>query len=114
MPESLLEETKLKLKLARLDDGMGNVEWNDLEIGHLAFKKVIEYWRDEYDWRKFESHLNTFNHFKTSVPVTGFDSLNIHFLHHRSSRPDAKPLLFSHGWYVEMSTAPARVLSEQE
>lgn len=100
LPETLLEETKLKLKHARIDDGMGDVEWNDLEIGHLRFREVVEYWRDTYDWRKFEAHLNTFNHFKTRIPVTGFDLLDVHFLHHRSPRPDAIPLIFVHGWYA--------------
>ncbi|KAH7120258.1 Alpha/Beta hydrolase protein [Dactylonectria estremocensis] len=98
VPEGLLEETKVKLKYARLDDGMADVEWNDLEIGHIAFKDLIEFWRDEYDWRKFEVYLNTFHHFKTTIQVTGFEGLDIHFLHHRSSRPDAIPLLFVHGW----------------
>ncbi|KAF7553412.1 hypothetical protein G7Z17_g3641 [Cylindrodendrum hubeiense] len=98
VPDSLLEETKVKLKYARLDHGMADVEWNDLEIGHIAFKELVKFWRDEYDWRKFEVHLNTFHHFKTPIQVTGFEALDIHFLHHRSSRPDAIPLLFVHGW----------------
>ncbi|KAM0327404.1 hypothetical protein ACHAQA_005690 [Verticillium albo-atrum] len=98
VPDSLLEETKIKLRYARLDDGMGDVDWNDLEIGHASFRKVVEYWRDEYDWRKYESYINTFHHFRSPIQVPGFEPLNIHFLHHRSSRPDAIPLLFVHGW----------------
>ncbi|KAL4903415.1 hypothetical protein BDW74DRAFT_179832 [Aspergillus multicolor] len=98
LPDSLLDEIKIKLRYARLDDGMGKVEWNDLEIGHESFKKLVEYWRDEYDWRKYEAYLNTFHHFKTPVSVEGFESIDLHFLHHRSSREDAIPLLFVHGW----------------
>ncbi|KAF4473206.1 epoxide hydrolase [Fusarium agapanthi] len=98
VPDSLLEEVKIKLKYARLDSGMADVEWNDLEIGHSAFKEVVEFWRDEYDWRKYEAFLNTFNHFKTPIQVNGFEPLDIHFLHHRSSREDAIPLIFVHGW----------------
>ncbi|KAH6695604.1 Alpha/Beta hydrolase protein [Plectosphaerella plurivora] len=98
LSDSLLEETKIKLKYARIDDGMGDVEWNDLEIGHTPFKKLVEYWRDEYDWRKFEAHINTYKQFRTPIQVPGFEPLGIHFLHHRSSRPDAIPLLFVHGW----------------
>ena len=94
----MLEETKIKLKYARLDEGMNDVEWNDLEIGHTPFRKLVEYWRDEYDWRKFEAHINTYNQFRTPIQVPGFEPLGIHFLHHRSSRPDAIPLLFVHGW----------------
>ncbi|KAG2420061.1 hypothetical protein HFD88_004859 [Aspergillus terreus] len=98
VPEPLLQDVKAKLKLARLDESMGTVEWNDLEIGHTKFKQLVEYWRDEYDWRKFETFVNTFHHFKTLIQVPGFEALDIHFLHHRSSRADAIPLLFVHGW----------------
>ncbi|KAH6706704.1 hypothetical protein VD0002_g1286 [Verticillium dahliae] len=98
VPDALLEETRVKLKYARLDDAMGSVEWNDLEIGHKAFKELVQFWRDEYDWKNYESFLNTFHHFKTTIQVPGFEALGIHFLHHRSSRPDAVPLLFLHGW----------------
>ncbi|GKZ30163.1 hypothetical protein AbraIFM66950_008022 [Aspergillus brasiliensis] len=100
IPESLLQEVHAKLKLARLDESMGEVEWNDLEIGHTKFKQLVEFWRDEYDWRKFESFLNTFHHFKTLIQVPGFEALDIHFLHHRSSRVDAIPSLFVHGWVI--------------
>lgn len=78
---------------------MGEVEWNDLETGHAEFKQLVEFWRDEYDWRKFEGFLNTFHHYKTAIQVPGFEALDIHFLHHPSSRADAIPLLFIHGWY---------------
>ncbi|CAG7978452.1 unnamed protein product [Penicillium salamii] len=77
---------------------MGEVEWNDLEVGHLAFKEVVEFWRDKYDWRSYEAYLNTFNHFKTDITLNGFDDLDIHFLHHKSTQPDAIPLIFIHGW----------------
>jgi hypothetical protein len=77
---------------------MGQVGWNDLEVGHASFVKLVEYWRDEYDWRKYEAHINTFSHFKTPIQIEGFEPLDIHFLHHRSSRADAIPLLFVHGW----------------
>ncbi|RAK72329.1 epoxide hydrolase [Aspergillus fijiensis CBS 313.89] len=99
LPDRLLEEIKIKLQYARLDEGMAEVEWNDLEIGHANFKRLVEYWRDEYDWRKFEAYVNnSFHHFQTPLPVSGFEDINLHFLHHRSSRPGAIPLIFVHGW----------------
>ncbi|PYI35598.1 alpha/beta-hydrolase [Aspergillus indologenus CBS 114.80] len=99
LPDRLLEEIKIKLQYTRLDEGMAEVEWNDLEIGHANFKKLVEYWRDDYDWRKFEAYLNSsFHHFQTSIPVTGFEDINLHILHHRSSRPGAIPLTFVYGW----------------
>ncbi|ALM52693.1 epoxide hydrolase family protein [Halomonas huangheensis] len=54
---------------------------------------VVNYWRTEYNWRSFEARLNQVGQFRTTI-----DDLGIHFLHRRSSRPDATPLILTHGW----------------
>nr|WP_127892595.1 epoxide hydrolase family protein [Streptomyces sp. S10(2018)] len=54
---------------------------------------VVEYWRTGYDWRAFEARLDRIGQFRTTV-----DGLGIHFLHRRSARADATPLLMTHGW----------------
>ncbi|MFJ7230103.1 epoxide hydrolase family protein [Streptomyces tendae] len=54
---------------------------------------VVEYWRTGYDWRAFEARLERIGQFRTTV-----DGLGIHFLHRRSARADATPLLMTHGW----------------
>ncbi|GAA2868942.1 epoxide hydrolase [Pseudonocardia halophobica] len=54
---------------------------------------VVEYWRTGYDWRSFETRLDQIGQFHTTI-----DGLGIHFLHRRSTRPDATPLIVTHGW----------------
>ncbi|MEU1014334.1 epoxide hydrolase [Streptomyces sp. NPDC005898] len=54
---------------------------------------VVNYWRTGYDWRAFEARLDRIGQFRTVV-----DGLGIHFLHRRSTRADATPLLLTHGW----------------
>ncbi|MFE6719545.1 epoxide hydrolase [Streptomyces albidoflavus] len=54
---------------------------------------LVEYWRTGYDWRVFEERLHRAGQFRTTV-----DGLGIHFLHRRSARADATPLLLTHGW----------------
>ncbi|MEU2042446.1 epoxide hydrolase family protein [Nocardia niwae] len=54
---------------------------------------VANYWRTEYNWRSFEERLNRIGQFRTTI-----DDLGIHFLHRRSARPDATPLILTHGW----------------
>ena len=54
---------------------------------------VVNYWRTEYDWRSFEKRLNQIGQFRTTI-----DGLGIHFLHRRSPRADATPLIMTHGW----------------
>ncbi len=55
--------------------------------------RLVEYWRDGYDWREWEAKLNAYPHFTTTI-----DGQNIHFLHVRSPQPDALPLILTHGW----------------
>lgn len=54
---------------------------------------VVDYWRTGYDWRSFEERLNQIGQFRTTI-----DDLGIHFLHRRSARADATPLILTHGW----------------
>ncbi|MGV0777993.1 epoxide hydrolase family protein [Mycolicibacterium elephantis] len=54
---------------------------------------VVHYWRTEYSWRTFEERLNRIGQYRTVI-----DDLGIHFLHRRSARSDAVPLILTHGW----------------
>jgi pimeloyl-ACP methyl ester carboxylesterase len=54
---------------------------------------VVNYWRTGYNWRSFEERLNGIGQFRTTI-----DDLGIHFLHRRSARADATPLILTHGW----------------
>ncbi|MCW2911704.1 MAG: epoxide hydrolase, partial [Actinomycetia bacterium] len=56
-------------------------------------RELCQYWLEAYDWRACESRLNGFPQFRTGV-----DGLDIHFLHVRSPREDALPLVITHGW----------------
>jgi microsomal epoxide hydrolase len=59
-------------------------------------KKVRElgdYWQNGYDWREQEAKINRFDQFTTEI-----DGQQIYFIHQRSPRPDAIPLLLIHGW----------------
>jgi hypothetical protein len=64
--------------------------------------RIAKYWSEEYDWRQAEANINkTFKQFTTIVqtPTTSFtDRIPLHFVHHKSPRQDAIPLLFIHGW----------------
>ena len=65
----------------------------------LAFMQDLAgYWADEFDWRTIESLLNRFPQFTTSLTAWNGESLGIHFVHRRSSRADARPLMIQHGW----------------
>ena len=56
-------------------------------------REVVDYWRDDYDWRRAESRINAFDQFTAEI-----EGLDIHFLHVRSEEPNALPLVLTHGW----------------
>ena len=56
-------------------------------------RDLCRYWADDYDWRATEARLNRRPQFRTEI-----DGLGIHFVHVRSPRADAVPLVMTHGW----------------
>lgn len=72
-------------------------EWDD-GAPSATVEDLVDYWRDTYDWREVETKINsTFNMFTVDI-AEGDEIINLHFVHHRSERPNAIPLLFAHGW----------------
>ncbi|GKZ74298.1 hypothetical protein AnigIFM60653_009919 [Aspergillus niger] len=53
---------------------------------------VRDYWITSYNWSDIQDELNA-----KYLPNFQHD-VKLHFVHHRSDRPDAIPLLFLHGW----------------
>ncbi|TFK26520.1 epoxide hydrolase domain-containing protein [Coprinopsis marcescibilis] len=72
-------------------------EWND-GIPSSVMGDLQTYWANEYDWRKVEARLNEIYKMFTVDLEDGDETINLHFVHHRSDRKDAIPLLFAHGW----------------
>jgi pimeloyl-ACP methyl ester carboxylesterase len=58
-----------------------------------TIQALADYWANDYDWRKFEERFAALPHF-----VTEIDGVDIHFIHARSEREDALPLIVTHGW----------------
>ena len=96
-----------KLELARLPRNIINEQWGESNGVSVEFMiNTVEYWRTKYNWREEETKINKLPQFQTSIDVDGFGSLRIHFVHSKSSKPNAIPLLFIHGWpgsFIEVS-----------
>lgn len=60
----------------------------------LAYMRdLVDYWRDEFDWRAAEARLGAFPNYR--VDLAG---ISLHFLHVSGVGPNPRPLLLSHGW----------------
>lgn len=87
--------------LTDLRDRLARTRWPDRELVDdwsqgipLAYTRdLASYWLEGYDWRAREAALNDFAQFTTVI-----DGLQVHFIHQRSARPDAFPLMLTHGW----------------
>ncbi|MDR0748283.1 MAG: epoxide hydrolase [Tannerellaceae bacterium] len=65
----------------------------DLGIHSPDFGGLINYWLNEYDWKKHESQLNQFHQYMTTI-----DGIDIHFILEKGETPNSIPVIFSHGW----------------
>jgi pimeloyl-ACP methyl ester carboxylesterase len=92
VPQDDLDHLHDRLAHARWPGELPGVGWSrGIPLGHL--KELAEHWRTGYDWRAWEARLNAHPQF-----VTEIDGQRVHFLHVRSARPDATPLLITHGF----------------
>ena len=58
-----------------------------------TIQKLADYWLNDHDWRKVEAKINSYPNFVTSI-----DGVDIHFIHVKSSHPNALPVIITHGW----------------
>ncbi|HTZ98670.1 MAG TPA: epoxide hydrolase [Terriglobales bacterium] len=92
VPDSVLTDLHRRLAETRWPDQLPGTTW---EYG-ADIKKVRElagYWENGFDWRAQEARINQFDQFTTEI-----DGQQIYFIHERSPRPGAIPLMLIHGW----------------
>ena len=92
VPDAVLTDLRDRLTRTRWPERECVDDWSQ-GIPLAYTRELAGYWADEYDWRAREAALNRFDQF-----VTEIDGLDIHFIHQRSSNPNAFPLIITHGW----------------
>jgi hypothetical protein len=91
--------TKLKASLTRYTVDINVADFFEGPPQHNV-STLRDYWANEYEWVEVQAKLNTkFRQFTTTVSAIGprsnfSDPVPLHFVHHRSRRADAIPLLF--------------------
>ncbi len=92
VPQSELDDLAERLDRTRWPELIGGTGWErGVPVGYL--RELAQYWRSEYDWRRHEAELNVLPQFTTMI-----DGQHVHFIHVRSTRDDAMPLVLLHGW----------------
>ena len=96
VPDDALALLRRKLSDARFPDEIDDAGW-DYGVPLSDLKRLVDKWKDSYDWRVHERELNKLPMFTRDLEVEGFGVLNIHYVHQRSEVQGAIPLLFVHG-----------------
>jgi epoxide hydrolase len=92
VPDEELADLRRRLRQTRWPERETVADWSQgVPLAYL--RELCRYWADDYDWRATESRLNELPQFRTEI-----DGLAVHFIHVRSPRPDALPLILTHGW----------------
>jgi pimeloyl-ACP methyl ester carboxylesterase len=98
VPEEALDDLRARLRQTRWPEAEtvaradGTPDWS--QGPPLAYvRELVEHWATAYDWRRVEAALNDHGQALTEV-----DGLDLHLLHVRSPRADARPLVITHGW----------------
>jgi pimeloyl-ACP methyl ester carboxylesterase len=56
------------------------------------------YWRESFDWPKFQERMNKHPNFIANLTTPAGDSMGVHFMGLFSQKADAIPVAFFHGW----------------
>src|SRR5688500_17487222 len=90
--DAVLSDLKDRLARTRFPAEIPGAGW-DYGTDLTYLKELVAYWRTRFDWRAAERRLNQFAQFTTNI-----DGLDVHFIHQRSSNPNAMALAVTHGW----------------
>ncbi|HLV87932.1 MAG TPA: epoxide hydrolase [Candidatus Sulfotelmatobacter sp.] len=92
IPENVLADLHHRLAETRWPDQLPGTTWEyGADISKV--RELASYWLKDYNWRAQEARINRYAQFTTVI-----DGQTIHFIHERSPRAEAVPLMLIHGW----------------
>ncbi|KAM3417627.1 putative epoxide hydrolase [Cercospora zeina] len=97
--QKYLDLTRRKLELTRLPREQRSrqpARWS-FGIAKAELEPLVDHWVERYDWRAQEAHYNNaLPQYRTVAQGT-----RLHYVHKRSTSPNAIPLIFVHGGLPE-------------
>ena len=90
--EETLNDLRARLSRTRWTEGIKGEGW-DYGTNPAYLRELCAYWQNEFNWRKQEAELNSFNHFRADL-----DGFGIHFIHERGKGKDPLPIILTHGY----------------
>ncbi len=90
-PKSDVDDLRRRLGATRWVPSLGGGWAYGIDRAYLA--RLVDTWASDFDWRSVEDRVAGLPNY--TVPLGG---RQVHFVHLKSPRPDAIPLLMTHGW----------------
>lgn len=90
--QNKLDDLRNRIKNTRWISGVKNPN-QDAGMDTEYLKMLSQYWVTDFNWKKQEDYLNSFNQFTTNI-----DNLNVHFIYEKGTGDNPVPILFLHGW----------------
>jgi len=88
----VIDDLRSRLRRTRWPEPSTSAGWvQGTPLGYG--RELCRYWSESYDWAAATHRLNRHPQFRAPI-----DGLMIHFIHVRSPRAGAVPLLMTHGW----------------
>lgn len=80
VPDESLRDLHQRLALSKFPTQLESSEQDPWDFGTPVkeVQRLMEYWKDGFDWRKEEAKLNELPQYQTQIEVDGFGSLDIH------------------------------------
>lgn len=80
IPDESLQDLQQRLALSKFATQLESPEQDPWDFGTPVkeVQRLIEYWKDGFDWRKAEAKLNELPQYQTQIEVDGFGTLDIH------------------------------------
>lgn len=116
---AFIEQTLTKVNMYRPSRDV-STQWTNEGPPRANITQLAKYWAEDYNWFDIEEQINAnFSHFATTVPGgRGYEHpIPLHFVHERSSKANAIPLLLLHGWpssHLEWSKIIAPLTSQAD
>lgn len=90
--QSEIEDLRERLNRTRWPDVIAPTGW-ERGVPQEFLRPLADYWKNDFNFDSWIHEINELPHFCVDI-----DDLNLHFLHYRSKRPDARPIILTHGW----------------
>ncbi|MDB5445953.1 MAG: epoxide hydrolase [Phenylobacterium sp.] len=92
VPDEVLADLRERLARTRWPRPAAGPDWAmGTSLPFMA--KVVDRWRDGYDWRAWEARLNSLEQYRILL-----GGMRIHAFVERGSGPNPMPLVMTHGW----------------